>query len=56
VARLTQLGVRQDSWQRIGGESPRGVKTSHPPRPPHDARRPGRADVKRSQGRPQARH
>jgi len=31
--RLYQGGVRQESWQRIGGESPPRVRTSHPPRP-----------------------
>ena len=30
---LTRNGVRQESWQRIGGASPHGVRTSHPPRP-----------------------
>jgi hypothetical protein len=30
---MTHNGVRQASWQRIGGESPPWVRTSHPPRP-----------------------
>ena len=30
---LTQLGVRQESWQRIGGESPPRGRSSQPPRP-----------------------
>ena len=30
---MTQLGVRQESWQRIGGESPPRGRSSQPPRP-----------------------
>ena len=52
---VTQSSVRQESWQRVGGESlPRG-RFSQPPRPRvmHEVLL-ARAAVKRSQGRPRA--
>jgi hypothetical protein len=55
--RLTQLGVRQASWQRIGGGSPLRGRFSQPPRPRvmHEVLL-ARAAVKRSQGRPRAKY
>src|SRR5258707_2947926 len=52
---LTLSGVRQESWQRIGGESPPRGRSSQPPRPRvmHEVLL-ARAAVKRSQGRPRA--
>ncbi len=52
---LTLTGVRQESWQRIGGESPPRERSSQPPRPRvmHEVLL-ARAAVKRSQGRPRA--
>src|ERR1700720_4988481 len=35
---MTRSGVRQESWQRIGGESPPRGRPGQPPRPPSDAR------------------
>ncbi len=54
--RMTHIGVRQESWQRIGGESPPWGKDQPSAPTPSDARRPARADVKRSQGRPRAKY
>ena len=53
----THLGVRQESWQRIGGESPPRGRSSQPPRPRvmHEVLL-ARAAVKRSQGRPRAKY
>ncbi len=50
-------GVRQESWQRIGGESPPRGRSSQPPRPRvmHEVLL-ARAAVKRSQGRPRAKY
>ena len=56
MKRLTPTGVRQESWQRIGGESPPWGKDQPSAPTPSDARRPARADVKRSQGRPRAKY
>jgi hypothetical protein len=53
---LTRNGVRQESWQRIGGESPPRGKDQPSAPTPSDARRPARAAVKRSQGRPRAKY
>jgi hypothetical protein len=54
---LAHLGVRQESWQRIGGESPPRGRSSQPPRPRvmHEVLL-ARAAVKRSQGRPRAKY
>ena len=54
---MTRLGVRQESWQRIGGESPPRGRSSQPPRPRvmHEVLL-ARAAVKRSQGRPRAKY
>ena len=53
----TTIGVRQESWQRIGGESPPRGRSSQPPRPRvmHEVLL-ARAAVKRSQGRPRAKY
>src|SRR5215472_14473630 len=53
---MTRCRVRQESWQRIGGESPPWGKDKPTTPTPSDARRPARADVKRSQGRPRAKY
>src|SRR5580704_3761694 len=52
---VTQMRVRQESWQRIGGESPPRGRFSQPPRPRvmHEVLF-ARAAMKRSQGRPRA--
>ena len=54
---VTRNGVRQESWQRIGGESPPRGRSSQPPRPRvmHEVLL-ARAAVKRSQGRPRAKY
>jgi hypothetical protein len=54
---LTLTGVRQESWQRTGGESPLRGKVSQPPRPRvmHEVLF-ARTAVKRSQGRPRAKY
>src|SRR5271167_1330384 len=54
---MTRFGVRQESWQRIGGESPPRGRSSQPPRPRvmHEVLL-ARAAVKRSQGRPRAKY
>ena len=54
---MTRNGVRQESWQRTGGESPLRGKVSQPPRPRvmHEVLF-ARTAVKRSQGRPRAKY